>query len=42
MLGWTAHHKIDLQPWSALEEFQARVGARPTVQTALEAEGLGR
>lgn len=42
MLSWTSHHKIDLQPWPALKEFQTRVGARPAVQATLKAEGLAK
>ena len=32
--------KIDLAPWPALQQFQARVAARPAVHAALKAEGL--
>ena len=34
--------KIDLSPWPALLEFQARVAARPAVHAALVAEGIVR
>jgi len=40
LLNWTKLHKIDLAPWPALQEFQARVAARPAVQATLKAEGL--
>jgi glutathione S-transferase len=42
MLRWTRHHKIDLHPWPALEQFQALVASRPSVQATLEAEGLAK
>ncbi len=38
--NWAGHHKIDLAPWPALQQFQARVAARPAVQATLKAEGL--
>jgi glutathione S-transferase len=40
VMNWTNFLSIDLAPWPALKEFQARVAARPKVQEALEAEGL--
>lgn len=40
VLNWTNFHRIDLSSWPRLVEFQRRVGARPTVMTALQAEGL--
>jgi glutathione S-transferase len=40
VLNWTGLHKVDLGPWPALQQFQARVAARPAVQAALKAEGL--
>lgn len=40
LLNWTKIHKVDLGRWPALTEFQARVAARPAVQTTLKAEGL--
>ena len=40
LLNWTKLHKIDLAPWPALQEFQARVAARPAVQATLKTEGL--
>ena len=40
VVNWTNPLGIDLAPWPALKEFQARVAARPKVQEAMEAEGL--
>lgn len=40
ILNWTGYHKVDLSPWPALKEFQARVASRPAVQATLNAEGL--
>ncbi len=40
ILNWTKVHKVDLAPWPALGEFQARVAARPAVQQTLKDEGL--
>jgi glutathione S-transferase len=40
VLNWAGYHKVDLGPWPALQEFQARVAARPAVQATLKAEGL--
>ncbi len=40
LLNWTNVHKIDLSPWPALKDYQARVAARPAVQATLKAEGL--
>jgi glutathione S-transferase len=40
ILNWSGQHKVDLSPWPALQQFQARVAARPAVQAALKAEGL--
>lgn len=42
ILGWTGQHKVDLGPWPALQQFQARVAARPAVQATLKAEGLSK
>lgn len=39
VLSWTKVHKVDLSPWPALREFQARVAARPAVRDTLNAEG---
>jgi glutathione S-transferase len=40
VLNWSGHLKVDLSPWPALQQFQARVAARPAVQATLRAEGL--
>jgi glutathione S-transferase len=40
LLNWTKFQGIDLARWPNLQAFQARVGARPKVQEALQAEGL--
>jgi glutathione S-transferase len=40
LLNWTKFQAIDLAKWPNLQAFQARVGARPKVQEALQAEGL--
>jgi len=40
LLNWTKFQSIDLSKWPNLQAFQARVGARPKVQEALQAEGL--
>ncbi|HEU4779546.1 MAG TPA: glutathione transferase GstA [Steroidobacteraceae bacterium] len=40
VVNWTTPLGIDLAPWAALKEFQARVAARPHVQEAMAAEGL--
>ncbi|HEX6692500.1 MAG TPA: glutathione transferase GstA [Burkholderiales bacterium] len=40
LLNWTKFQAIDLAKWPNLAAFQARVGARPKVQEALQAEGL--
>ncbi|HEX6571554.1 MAG TPA: glutathione transferase GstA [Steroidobacteraceae bacterium] len=42
ILSWSGLHKVDLSPWPALQQFQARVAARPAVQAALKAEGLAK
>ena|SRR6185312_2749280 len=38
MLDWTKYSGIDLAAWPALQAFEARVAARPTVQAAVLAE----
>jgi glutathione S-transferase len=38
--NWSNFVGIDLGRWPALQDFQARVAARPKVQEAMEAEGL--
>ncbi|NML24548.1 glutathione transferase GstA [Zoogloea dura] len=40
VLGWAPMVKVDLAAWPSLAEFSARIAARPSVQAALEAEGL--
>jgi glutathione S-transferase len=40
LLNWTKSQSIDLARWPNLAAFQARVGARPKVQEALQNEGL--
>jgi glutathione S-transferase len=40
VLNWSGHLKVDLSRWPALQQFQARVAARPAVQATLRAEGL--
>ena len=40
VVAWSNPLAIDLAPWPALKEFQARVAARPKVQEAMVAEGL--
>ena len=42
VLNWSGLHKVDLTPWPALKQFQARVAARPAVQATLKAEGLAK
>jgi len=42
MLSWAVHVKFDLTRWPNLVAFQERVGARPHVLEAMEAEGLLR
>lgn len=38
MLRWTAHTGIDLARWPTLAAYFARIGERPSVKAALEAE----
>lgn len=42
VLNWTNFVGIDLGKWPALKEYSARVAARPKVQEAMAAEGLGK
>lgn len=38
--GWSPHVAIPLERWPGLTAFRDRVGARPAVRAALQAEGL--
>jgi glutathione S-transferase len=40
--NWAGTLKVDLSPWPALQQFQARVAARPKVHATLVAEGLAK
>ena len=40
VLNWAPKVKVDLAEWSALVDYQKRIGARPAVQAAMQAEGL--
>ena len=40
VVNWSDTLKVDLSPWPALQQFQARVAARPKVQDAMNAEGV--
>lgn len=40
ILNWAKIVKLDLARWPALSAFQDRVGSRPAVRAAMEAEGL--
>ncbi|MEE1610469.1 glutathione transferase GstA [Microvirga sp. CF3016] len=40
VVNWTNFHNVDISPFPNLKAFQARIAARPSVQQALEAEGL--
>jgi glutathione S-transferase len=40
ILNWAGMLNVDLQPYPKLRAYIARVGARPQVQAALQAEGL--
>ena len=42
VLTWTRLVDVDLSPWPSLGAYLERVGARPSVQAAMEAEGLKR
>jgi glutathione S-transferase len=42
VVNWSGMLKIDLSPWPALQQFQARVAARPKVHATLVAEGLAK
>lgn len=40
ILNWSHFVGLDLPPWKTLQEYMARVGARPSVIAALKEEGL--
>jgi glutathione S-transferase len=40
VVNWSGMLDVDLSPWPALQQFQARVAARPRVHATLVAEGL--
>ena len=40
VVNWAGMLKIDLSPWPALQQFEARVAARPKVRATMVAEGL--
>jgi glutathione S-transferase len=42
LLNWAGMVKLDLSPWPALQQFHARVAARPKVHATLVAEGLAK
>ncbi len=42
MLNWTKPAGFDLSRWPALKAYRSRLSDRPSVQAALEAEGLRR
>ncbi|MEZ2131579.1 MULTISPECIES: glutathione transferase GstA [unclassified Sinorhizobium] len=40
IVGWSAFTKVDLSAFPHLRDFMARVGARPRVREAMQAEGM--
>ena len=42
LLNWTRPAGIDLNTWPSLKAYRSRISERPSVQAALEAEGLRR
>lgn len=40
VLSWSSHVGFDLGQFPTIKEYMARIAARPTVQTAMKAEGL--
>lgn len=40
VLGWADLIKFDLSPWPALRHYSERIGMRPAVRAAMQAEGL--
>ncbi|MGH6908375.1 MAG: glutathione binding-like protein, partial [Aestuariivirga sp.] len=41
VLSWAPMFSFDLKPWKNISAFMERVAARPAVQAAMKAEGLG-
>ena len=41
VLSWSRWVDLDLSRWPVLQQYVARIAARPAVQTALKEEGLG-
>lgn len=41
VLGWTAYVQMSLDRWPALTAFRSRIGNRPAVQAAIQAESQG-
>lgn len=40
VMGWSNHVGYDLSPFPRIQEYLARIAARPAVQAAMKAEGL--
>lgn len=40
VLNWTKKLNIDLSPYTSIEAYRARIGERPSVKAAMQAEGL--
>lgn len=40
VLNWTGHLGVDITPWKNIQDYIARVGARPAVLRAMKEEGL--
>ncbi|MGA7178708.1 MAG: glutathione transferase GstA [Thiobacillaceae bacterium] len=40
VLGWCNLHKVDTSKWPVLNDYMARIAARPAVKAAMQAEGL--
>ena len=40
VVNWSKHVGFDLSPFPKIQDYLARIGARPAVQAALKAEGL--
>jgi glutathione S-transferase len=40
VLNWSNAHKIDMSKWPNIKAYMQRVSQRPSVQTAMKAEGL--